>query len=340
MKNLRVLTLVHESLVPPAEAKAEEAATAPWRTEYDVARNLSKAGHDVHVLGVGGELNPIRKAVEEFKPDITFNLLEGFDDNVTWDQNVVGYLELLKTKYTGCNSRGMLLGRDKALAKKLLSYHRIRVADFMIAARGKKFRRLKRLAFPLFVKSLTMDSSIGISQASVVENEDKLQERVRFIHESIGTDALVERYVEGRELYVGILGNKRLRALPIWELSFEKMPEDARKIATERLKWSLTYQKKHGIVSGAARELPENLARRIQDVCKRVYSILYLNGYARIDLRLSESGEIFVIEANPNPQIARGEDFADAADAAGLGYGPLLQQIVNLGLAWEPNQAG
>jgi D-alanine-D-alanine ligase len=340
VKNLRVLTLVHESLVPPSEARAEEALTAPWRTEFDVVRCLTGLGHDVHALGIGGELNPIRKAVDEFKPDITFNLLEGFDDIVTWDQNVVGYLELLKTKYTGCNSRGMLLGRDKALAKKLLSYHRIRVADFVIAARGRVFRRPRRLAFPLFVKSLTMDSSIGISQASVVENEEKLQERVRFIHESIGTDALVERYIEGRELYVGILGNKRLRALPIWELSFEKMPEDARKIATERLKWSLTYQKKHGIVSGPARELPEGLARRIQEVCKRVYQILYLSGYARIDLRLAESGEIFVIEANPNPQIARGEDFADAAAAAGLEYGPLLQQIVNLGLAWEPSQGG
>ncbi len=340
MKSLRVLILVHESLVPPEDAKAEAALAAEWRTEYDVAECLKKLGHEIHVLGVGGELNPIRKAVEEWKPDVTWNLLEGFDDVLTWDQNVVAYLELLKTKYTGCNSRGMLLGRDKALTKKLLSFHRIRVADFLIAARGKKFRRPKRLAFPLFVKSLTMDSSIGISQASVVENEEKLVERVRFIHESIGTDALVERYIEGRELYVGILGNKRLRALPIWELSFEKMPEDARKIATERLKWSLTYQKKHGIVSGPAKEIPEALARRIQDVCKRVYSVLYLNGYARIDLRLSEAGEIYVIEANPNPQIARGEDFADAADAAGLGYGPLLQQILNLGLAWEPSQVG
>jgi len=340
VKSLRVLALVHENLVPPAGAKAEEAANAPWRTEFDVVKCLSRLGHDVQTLGIGGELNPIRKAIDEFKPDISFNLLEAFDDVSTWDQNVVGYLELLKTRYTGCNSRGMLLGRDKALAKKLLSYHRIRVAEFAIAARGATFRRPKRLAFPLFVKSLTMDSSIGISQASVVENEDKLQERVRFVHESIGTDALVERYIEGRELYVGILGNQRLRALPIWELSFEKMPEDARKIATERLKWSLTYQRKHGIVSGAARDLPEGLARRILDVCKRVYRILYLSGYARIDLRLSETGEIFVIEANPNPQIARGEDFADAALAAGLDYGPLLQQIVHLGLAWEPRRAG
>jgi D-alanine-D-alanine ligase len=219
-----------------------------------------------------------------------------------------------------------------------LSYHRIRVAEFAIAARGRVFRRPKKLAFPLFVKSLTLDASIGISQASVVENEEKLQERVHFIHESIGTDALIESYIEGRELYVGVLGNERLKALPLWELSFEKMPEAARKIATERLKWSLTYQKKHGIVSGPAHELPEGLGPRILKLCKRVYDILCLSGYARIDLRLTESGQVFVIEANPNPQIARGEDFAEAARHAGLEYGPLLQQIVNLGLAWEPSQ--
>jgi D-alanine-D-alanine ligase len=340
VKKLRVLTLVHENLVPPATARAEDAVAAPWRTEYDVVQCLSDLGHDVHTLGVGGELNPIRKAVDEFKPHVSFNLLEAFDDVATWDQNVVGYLELLKVKYTGCNVRGLLLARDKALAKKLLSYHRIRVAEFAIAARGRIFRRPKKLDFPLFVKSLTLDASIGISQASVVESEEKLLERVRFVHESIGTDALVERYIEGRELYVGILGNQRLRALPIWELSFEKMPEAARKIATERLKWSLTYQKKHGIVSGPARELPESQATRIQNLCRRVYGILHLSGYARIDLRLAESGEVFVIEANPNPQIARGEDFADAARAGGIEYGPLLQQIVKLGLAWEPSHAG
>ncbi len=340
MKRLKVLALVHANLVPPPGARPEEAQTAPWRAEYDVVQCLTELGHDVHVLGVRGELNPIRQAVDEWKPDVAFNLLEAFDEVATWDQNVVGYLELLRVKYTGCNARGLLLARDKALAKKLLSYHRIRVAEFAIAARGRVFRRPKKLDFPLFVKSLTLDASIGISQASVVENEDKLQERVRFVHESIGTDALVERYIEGRELYVGIMGNARMRALPIWELSFEKMPEPSRKIATERLKWSLTYQKKHGIVSGPARELAEAQAARIQNLCRRVYSILCLSGYARIDLRLAESGEVFVIEANPNPQIARGEDFADAAQAGGMEYGPLLQQIVKLGLAWEPSRAG
>ena len=168
-----------------------------------------------------------------------------------WDANVVAYLELMKVPYTGCNSRGLVLSRDKALAKKVLSYHRMPLADFAVFPRERIVKRPRRLRFPLIVKSLTLDASIGISQASVVEDDEKLAERVRFIHETIGTDALVEEYIEGRELYVGILGNKRLEVLPIWELSFDGMPEESRPIATERLKWSLTYRKKHAIVSGA-----------------------------------------------------------------------------------------
>jgi D-alanine-D-alanine ligase len=245
-----------------------------------------------------------------------------------------------KMKYTGCNSRGLLLARDKALTKKLLAFHRVRVAEFAVARRGRTFRRSPKLGFPLFVKSLSVDASIGISQASVVEGDEKLQERIRFVHDSVGTDALVESYIEGRELNVGILGNERLKALPIWELVFDNMPESARKIATERLKWSASYQAKHGIRSGPAVELTPAQASRIQEIGRRVYRALYLSGYARIDLRLTAGGEVYVVEANPNAQIARGEDFADAAEAAGIGYGALLQRIVNLGLAWEPLAAG
>ena len=337
---LRVLALLHDKLVPPPEAKEAEARLAEWKTEYDVVMTLRAAGHDVLPLGVGGDLAPIRKAVEEFKPHVAFNLLEAFDDVVTWDQNVVSYLELLKVPYTGCNARGLFLARDKAITKKLLSYHRVPVADFAVFPIGRPVRRPRRLAFPLIVKSLTLDASIGISQASVVESDEKLAERVRFIHQSIETDALVESYIEGRELYVGIFGNDRLTALPTWELLFTNMPEEHRKIATERLKWSLTYQKKHGIVSGEAKDLPDGIAARLQVICKRVYRSLMQTGYARIDLRLSEAGQLYVMEANPNPQLARDEDFAQAARAAGLEYGALLQRILSLGLRFEPTRVG
>jgi D-alanine-D-alanine ligase len=339
-ERLRILALLHDKLVPPDSATEDQAREAEWKTEYDVVMTLRAAGHEVLPLGVGGDLTPIRKAVEEFKPHVAFNLLEAFDDVVTWDQNVVAYLELLKVPYTGCNARGLFLARDKAITKKLLTYHRVPVADFAVFPMGRPARRPRRLGFPLIVKSLTLDASIGISQASVVESDEKLAERVRFIHESIGTDALVESYIEGRELYVGLLGNDRLTTLPTWELLFNNMPEENRKIATERLKWSLIYQKKHGIVSGQARDLPDGLAVRIQDICKRVYRNLMQTGYARIDLRLSESGEIYVMESNPNPQLARDEDFAEAALAAGIEYGPLLQRILSLGLRFQPTRAG
>lgn len=340
MKPLRVLALVHPDLIPPDEAKAADVPGAPWKTEYDVVHTLREQGHEVQVQGVGDELGTLRNAVYDFKPHIAFNLLEGFDDVVSFDGNVVGYLELIKVKYTGCNARGLFLGRDKALAKKLLAYHRIPHPEFAIVARGRKFKRPRKLDFPLFVKSLTLDASIGISQASVVEDDAKLRDRVAFIHDSLGTDALVERFIDGRELYVGILGNHRLKTLPIWELLFTKMPEETRKIATERLKWSLKYQKKHGIVSEEATDLPEGSAERILDICKRVYRTLMLSGYARIDLRLAEGGRVFVIEANPNPQLSHDEDFAQSALKAGTAYGPLLEQILALGLRWEPSRWG
>jgi D-alanine-D-alanine ligase len=331
---------MQESLVPPDDIKGVDLPGAEWKMEYDVVSTLRGLGHEVQPLGVGGNLADIRNAIADFKPHITFNLLEGFDDVATWDQNVVAYLELLKVPYTGCNSRGLLLGRDKAIAKKLLSYHRIPVADFVVAPRGRRFRRPKRLAFPLFVKSLTLDASIGISQASVVEDDAKMVERVSFVHESIGTDALVERYIEGRELYVGVLGNDRLQVLPIWELYFKNLPEEVRKIATERLKWSLSYQKKHGIDSGEAKDLPPGLEDRIRDVCKRVYRNLMLSGCARIDLRMTEAGQAYVVEANPNPQLAHDEDFAQSARKAGIDYPELIQRILNLGLRWEPTRLG
>jgi D-alanine-D-alanine ligase len=170
----------------------------------------------------------------------------------------------------------------------------------------------------------------------VVDSDEKLKERVAFIHESIGTAAIVEQYIEGRELYVGIIGNQALQALPVWELFFTNMPEGARRIATDRVKWSVKYQKKYGIDSGPAKELPDAVVEDIQYLGKRAYRALELSGYARIDLRMDEAGHVWVLEANPNPQIARGEDFAASAEKAGMTYEAVLQRIINLGLRWQP----
>ena len=334
---LRILALVHRHLVPPdAVPEGVDVEAAEWRTEFDVVSTLRALGHEVRPLGVHDDLGEIRRIVAEWKPHIAFNLLEGFDDVTIFDQNVVSLLELMKLPYTGCNPRGLLLARDKSLSKKLLSYHRIEVPPFEVFRIGRPARRSKRLPFPLIVKSLTQEASIGISQASVVDNDEKLRERVAFIHESIGTAAIAEQYIDGRELYVGIFGNQSLQALPVWELFFTNMPPEARRIATDRVKWSVKYQKKYDIQSGPALDLPAPVTERIQHVCKRTYRALELSGYARIDLRLDADGRVWVIEANPNPQIAKGEDFAASAESAGLPYDALIQRIVNLGLRWHP----
>ena len=334
---LRVVALVHRHLIPPEKIEeGTDIVSAPWRTEYDVISTLTAMGHEVKALGVHDDLGEIRRMATEWKPHVAFNLLEGFDDITIFDQNVVSYLELLKLSYTGCNPRGLLLARDKSLSKKLLAYHRIPVPEAEVYRIGRPIRRPKRLAFPLIVKSLTQEASIGISQASVVESDEKFKERVTFIHESIGTTAIAEQYIEGRELYVGILGNQALKALPVWELFFTNMPEGSKRIATDRVKWSVKYQKKYGVDSGPAKELPEGVAERIQHVCKRAYRALELSGYARIDLRLDEAGHVWLLEANPNPQIARGEDFAESAAKVGLNYDAVLQRIINLGMRWQP----
>ena len=337
MTKLRVLALVHRHLIPPATVdEGTDITSAPWRTEYDVISTLTAMGHEVRPLGVHDDLGEIRRLADEWKPHIAFNLLEGFDDVTIFDQNVVSHLELLKLPYTGCNPRGLLLARDKSLSKKLLAYHRIRVPESEVFRAGRPIRRPKRLTFPLIVKSLTQEASIGISQASVVDTDEKLKERVAFIHQSIGTAAIAEQYIEGRELYVSIIGNQTLQALPVWELFFTNMPEGARRIATDRVKWNVKYQKKYGIDSGPAKDLADGQCTDVMHLCKRAYRALELSGYARIDLRLDDAGQVWVLEANPNPQIARGEDFAASAEKVGWTYETVLQRIINLGLRWQP----
>ena len=338
MKKQRILSLVDERLKPPENPKQSELTTADWKMEYDVMATLENLGHEVSCLGVGDDLGAIRRAIDENKPHVVFNLLEEFNGIPIYDQNVVSLLELLRVPYTGCNPRGLMLARDKAIAKMLLASHRIAVPDFAVFRLGRQIRRPKRLRFPLIVKSLTNEGSIGIAQHSVVDSDEKLAERVRMVHERQGTHAIAEQYIDGRELYVGVMGNDRLQVFPVWELHFERLPEDAPRIATERVKWDPAYQKKVGVQTGAAKDLPEGLDSRIPKLCKRVYRALSLNGYARIDLRLDADGKVWVLEANPNPQLAYGEDFAESAEHAGLSYGALLNRIVTLGMSWSPER--
>lgn len=333
MRKLRILVLTHPDLAPPDVLSSLTAKEAfEIKTEIDVITTLRKLGHDVHVLGVQWELRPIREAVDVLKPDIVFNLLEEFHGETTNDHNVVGFLELMKVPYTGCNPRGLMLSRGKALSKKLLHYHRIRTPEFAVFPIGRKVRRPRHLAFPLIVKSLIEHSSTGISQASVVDSDEKLAERVRFVHERVGTDAIAEQFIAGRELYVSVLGNDRLRAFTPWELVAEKSEPGEPLIATAKAKHDLDYQNKKGIVIRAAQELHPAVEEQLLHDSKHIYRILELTGYARIDFRLDADDRPYFLEANPNPDIAEHEEFASAANFDGLTYPKLLERIIRLGL--------
>jgi D-alanine-D-alanine ligase len=336
MKPCRVLLLTHPDLVPPESLKGfSEEEINVWKTEYDVVSTLRGSGHEVMPLGVSNELRPIRDAVESFKPHVVFNLLEEFHGEAVYDHSVVSYLELTRVAYTGCNPRGLVLSRGKDLAKKLVHYHRVPTPAFAVFPIGRKIKRPPRLTLPLIVKSLNEDASMGIAQASVVETDEALAERVTFIHERIGTAAIAEQYIEGREIYVGVIGNNYLRTYTPWELEMTKLPEGTANIATGKVKWNPKYQEKVGLKTHAADCTPE-LRKRLESLSKRIYRLLSLSGYARLDYRVTEDGRIYLLEANPNPQIAHKEDFADSAEDCGVQYGPLLQKIMTLGLSYDP----
>ena len=333
MTKLRVLVLVHPSLVPPDSLdQIAPEAIHEWKTEYYVVQALRTLGHEVRVLGVQYELLPIKQSVEDWNPHIVFNLLEEFHGITEFDQHVVSYLDLLKVPHTGCNPRGMTISRDKALSKKIATYHRIRTPRFATFPRRRMVRRPKDLEFPLIVKSLTEEASLGISQASVVHTDDELAERVGFVHGRIGSDAIVEEFIDGRELYVAAFGNERITVLPTWELLFENLAAGAPAIATARVKHDPRYQEARGIFQQQATDLPAKLVDRLVRTTRRLYRLLLLTGYARIDYRLRADGELFFLEANPNPEIAPEEEFASAAAAAGIEYPELLQKFLNLGL--------
>jgi D-alanine-D-alanine ligase len=333
VKRLRVLVLMHPDFVPPESKKGyTEQEINVWKTEYDVISTMRASGHEVHPLAVQYELVPIRDAVENFKPDIVFNLLDQFHGETAYDQNVASYLELLRIPYTGCNPRGLMLSRGKDLSKQLVSYHRIPVPAFAVFPKQRKVRRPKRLAFPLIVKSRSEDASEGISQASVVNSDEKLAERVAFIHERVGTAAIAEQYIEGREIYVGVLGTDRLHALPVWELVFGELAAGAYAIATERVKHNPDFQERRKVMQGPAKDLPPELAARIQRLAKRVCQTLQLDGYARVDFRLTPDGVPYFLEGNPNPEIASSQEFAQAAKHDGIGYPELIDRILALGI--------
>lgn len=333
MKALKILLLFDLSVDIPSEEYSEYWKNPDWKTEKDIKDVLTKLGHEVIPLGIHNDIELLLKTVQVLKPDLVFNLTEAFGGNRDFEPNMTALLQLIGVPFTGTSPLGLQLCKNKGLTKMILGHHRIRTPRFVIAKKSRPLRSLKKFQFPAFIKPLQLESSEGISQLSYVENEKDALARMKFVHERLGVDAIIEEYIDGRELYVSVLGNEKLVAFPPRELFFKQVPEDEPKFATFKSKWDPEYRKKWGIDSGWVAPMPEATQKRLIEVCKKIYRLLHIQGYGRIDLRVRDNGEIYFIEANPNPSIGKQEDYALSAGKGGMDYEDLIAKIVSLAVS-------
>lgn len=332
-KKLKVLALF-DAIRPTTldQDLSAELKTEDWKTEAHVMEALRALGHNAEHLALFDNLDLLRQKLDSFQPDVLFNLADQFKNNRGFDQHIVSLLEMQGVPFTGCSATGLLLCKHKGISKKILGYHRIHVPNFVLIPRGHRVARPRQLKFPVVVKPLKEEASLGISQASFVETDEAFRDRVTFIHQKYDGDVIAEEYIAGRELYVSLMGNLRLTAFPIRELVFREVPPDEPRMATYRAKWDEQYRKRWGLQNAFAEDLDAAVVNKIVETCKRIYRLLTIDGYARIDLRLTSANDIYFIEANRNAILARDEDFAEAAARAGLGYPELIERIIRLGL--------
>ncbi len=332
MKPLKILLLFDLSVNLPAEEYDDYWDTADWKAEKDVRNTLVKLGHEVIPFGIFDDIEPFLKIVREQKPDLVFNMSEAFSGKRDFEPNLTALMQLVGVPFTGAGPMSLQLCKDKGLTKIILGYHQIRTPKFVVAKKSRPIQSLKKFQFPAFIKPLQLESSEGISQVSYAENEKETLARVKFIHERLGVDAIIEEFIDGRDVYVSILGNEKLSVFPPRELFFKQVPDDEPKFATFRSKWDAEYRKKWGIDSGWVTAMPESTERKLGDICKKIYRLLQIQGFGRIDLRIKDD-KIYFIEANPNPSIAKKEDYALSAGKAGVEYEELIAKIVSLSLS-------
>lgn len=326
----KVLMLFDMPSLPPEDGDYANVLIHPdWKDERDVHRALCQLGYDVDLFGVYDDLQGLVHKLEKDRPDAVFSLCESFSNERGLGPQIVSVLELAQIPFTGNPSAPLFLCRDKALTKKVLRFHGILTPRFAVSLRARPLRALKDFPYPAIVKPLEFEGSEGISQESIAKDEASAMARVRFLHERLKTNAIVEEYIPGKELYVGILGNTRLTVFPPREFIMESS-DRAFNIATFKAKWDDKYRRKHGIKNIKARGLNEATTNLVQDTCREIYRLFQLRGYARIDLRFTPDGRLYFLEANPNPGIARDDDFAGSARLAGLDYEDLIDQIVRL----------
>ncbi len=330
-RRLRVLCVFDLTESKVDEDFTEELKSDDWRTEADIIEALDDLGHDHAEIGVFDDITPLIHRAKSYAPDVIFNLTEQFNGNRHLDKSIAAVLDLVGVPYTGAGPMGLALARDKALAKKILTFHRIGVPKFVAFQRGRRVRIPKHVPYPVIVKPLAEDASEGISRASLVRRDSDLRRRVKFIFENVGVDAIAEEYIEGREIFCSILGNDRLRVLPLREVRMGRDPRRPR-FMTYRIKWDEEYRQRWGIDFGFAADLAPETVRKIGKVCRRAYKVLGMRDYARMDLRLPPDGRIVIFEANPNPYLAWGEDFAESALEAGIDYNQLIERLLLLAL--------
>jgi len=333
-KRLRILVLfeVHDPPAPDEEYERRMREEPDWRTEGHVVAALKTLGHEVHLGAIFKNPRDVIDIVDRIHPDLVWNFVQTFHGTRYYESHIAGVLELCKVPYTGCGHRALMLCQDKALSKEILKHHRVSVPPFVVSRRAQPLKKLGKAIFPVMVKPLAEEGSVGISRDSFAETEEQALARAHFLHDRLKQDVIIEQYVSGREIYVGVLGNDRLRVLPPRELKFSKVPEGEPKFASFKAKWDEGYRERWGIFSTFPDDLSDALQRSIAAVAKRVFRALQMRGFGRIDLRLTEAGKLVVVEANPNPEIAQGEDIAEAAAKTGLAYNDLIDRIVTLGL--------
>ncbi len=312
--------------------KAEVEAGVP-EAEYEVAEALMENGHDVHMIGLHDDLTHPLHQLDEYHPDLVFNCSESFMGNASYDYGVPTLLELHGYPYTGASPEGLVMSRNKAVSKKILAYHSIKVPEFAVYELGEKAKAPKHVDFPLIVKPLREDASVGIAQGSVVANQQELAERVEMVHRNLHQAAIAEQFIEGRELYVGLIGNRKLQQLPAVEMIFDKATDATMKIATHTAKWDLEYRERWGIKNVFARRISKEAQEEIDRICPIAFHALRLHDYGRVDIRLTADQEIYVLEVNPNPYISFGEDMANAAERIGLDYYAFIERIAEEALA-------
>jgi D-alanine-D-alanine ligase len=321
------------------EGKHPGAARPPRRTAdedvQEVYEALKKAGHNPVYLRLDGTPQSLIELAQS-ETDLVFNLVESFGGDDSYDTNVAAYLELLGRRFTGAGAHGLYLAQDKALAKKIFAFHGIHTPYFATVYRGRTDHS-HDIQFPVIVKPAREDGSIGIHFGAVCGSIKELMERLDYIHTEFDTPALIEEYIEGRELYVAVLGNDKPEALPIVELDLSRLPKGTPRIAGSEVKWEEDTQAYKKTWPFLPEDLDDDLVARIQDTAVQSFQALQLRDYGRIDFRLAADGTLHVLEVNPNPYLLPSAEFALAAKKAGRPFPQLIERIVEVALARYSN---